>query len=334
MEQRKATYTSAIRMAHLVAMLSQAWRPLSVEQIAQTLNVSARTLYRYRKALNEQLSSSDGKEFLKVIREGKKELWYLSDQEEINSANGFRIISVFVAKSLLKFMEGTVIKDNIDNIWNIVAGQLPPSKKKQLEYFDRKIRCTGFGGKNYEEKDIILAAVLRGLIHQNKIRMLYQSSGIPKGKSRIIHPYTLLLHRDTLYLHAYDEEYREIRTFLVDRIQEASNLSENFRYPLDYNPEALTEGSFGIYDSRSEKPFKVVVSFKAYLWDYITTRSWHPSQKFLSVQDGSFNMELHLSHTTEFIPWVLAFGKEAKVLEPEFLRDTIKNELEQAFMRY
>ena len=334
MEQRKATYTSAVRMAHLVAMLSQAWRPLSVEQIAGTLNVSTRTLSRYRKALNEQLSATDGSDFLKVLREGKKESWYLSDQEEINSANGFRIISVFVAKSLLKFMEGTVIKDNIDNIWNIVAGQLPPSKKKQLEYFDRKIRYTGFGGKQYEEKDIILAAVLRGLIHQNKIRILYLSSGTPEGKSHIIHPYTLLLHRDTLYLHAYDEEYQEIRTFLVDRMQEASTLIETFRYPADYNPEALTEGSFGIYDSRAEKPFKVVISFKEYLWDYITTRSWHPTQKFLPVQDGRFNMEVYLSHITEFLPWVLAFGKEVQVLEPESLRDTIKNELEQALMNY
>ncbi|HQK47522.1 MAG TPA: hypothetical protein PLP52_11340, partial [Syntrophorhabdaceae bacterium] len=151
-ESRKATYTSAVKIARLISMLSQAWRPMSLEQITNILGVSPRTLARYRKALNEHLSSPDGSDFVKVIREGGKECWYLSDQEDINSANGFRIISVFVAKTLLRFLEGTVIKDNLDNIWNIVTGQLPPSKKKQLEYFDRKIRYTGFGAKQYEEK--------------------------------------------------------------------------------------------------------------------------------------------------------------------------------------
>lgn len=333
-ESRKATYTSAVKIARLISMLSQAWRPMSLEQITNILGVSPRTLARYRKALNEHLSSPDGSDFVKVIREGGKECWYLSDQEDINSANGFRIISVFVAKTLLRFLEGTVIKDNLDNIWNIVTGQLPPSKKKQLEYFDRKIRYTGFGAKQYEEKDIILASVLRGLLHQNKMEIDYISGAASKTKKRIIHPYTLLLHRDTLYLDAYDESNNDIRTFLIDRVEEAKVLKETYRYPKDYNPETLTEGSFGVYDSRGKTPFTVKVAFKAYLWDYITTRKWHPTQRFKPVDNGWFIMEVDISHTTEFIPWILAFGKEAKIIEPEHLRNDIIKELKQAFENY
>lgn len=333
-ESRKATYTSAVKIARLISMLSQAWRPMSLEQITNILGVSPRTLARYRKALNEHLSSPDGSDFVKVIREGGKECWYLSDQEDINSANGFRIISVFVAKTLLRFLEGTVIKDNLDNIWNIVTGQLPPSKKKQLEYFDRKIRYTGFGAKQYEEKDIILASVLRGLLHQNKMEIDYISGAASKTKKRIIHPYTLLLHRDALYLDAYDESNKDIRTFLIDRVEEAKVLKETYRYPKDYNPETLTDGSFGVYDSRGKTPFTVKVAFKAYLWDYITTRKWHPTQRFKPVDNGWFIMEVDISHTTEFIPWILAFGKEAKIIEPEHLRNDIIKELKQAFENY
>ncbi|MBP8692450.1 MAG: transcriptional regulator [Sedimentibacter sp.] len=334
MEKRKPTYGSAVRMAQLVAMLSQAWRPLPVEQIAERLNISLRTIYRYRKALNEQITASDGSDFLKVIKEGGKEKWYLTDQEEITNANSFRIISVFVAKSLLKFLEGTVIKDNIDSIWNIVAGQLSPSKKKQLELFDRKIRYTGFGKKNYEEMDMIIAAILRSLIHETKLQILYYSKTVKKEKYHIIHPYTLLLHRDSLYLHAYAEDYKQIRTFIVDAIKEATNTNEPFKYPSDYSPEALTEGSFGIYQSKGKKPFKVVISFKEYLWDYITSRQWHPTQKFFPVTNEWFGMELFVSETIELIPWVLAFGKEVRIIEPEQFRDTIKKELEGALRNY
>ncbi|MCX8110796.1 MAG: WYL domain-containing protein [Syntrophorhabdaceae bacterium] len=333
-ESRKATYTSAVKIARLVSMLSSAWRPLSLEQITNILGVSPRTLARYKKALNENLSASDGTDFIKVIKEGGKEYWYLTDQEDINTANGFRIISVFVVKTLLKFLEGTVIKDNIDNIWNTITGQMPPSRKKQLEYFDRKIRYTGFGSKQYEDKDIVLASTLRALLHQFKMKIIYLSGTSSKGKERTIHPYTLLLHRDALYLIAYDESVGDIRTFLIDRIEDARVINENFKYPRDYNPETLTEGSFGLYDSRGKEPFKVKVAFKAYLWDYITTRKWHPTQRFKPVKDGWFTMEVEISHIIEFIPWILAFGKEAKVVEPESLKETIKNEIQEALGYY
>jgi len=334
MEKRKPTYNAAVRMAQLVSILSQAWRPVSIDIIGEQLNISLRTLKRYRKALNEQLAASDGSNFLKVIRKDNKEMWYLTDQEEIINANAFRIISVFVAKSLLKFMEGTVVKDTIDNIWGAVIGQLAPSKKKQLETFGKKIRYTGFGRKNYEDMDMALATILRGLIHETKIQITHYSKTDKKEKNHIIHPYTLLLHRDSLYLHAYTEDYRQIRTFTVDAIKNAVNLNERFNYPADYDPEKLTEGSFGIYQSKGKKPQKIVVEFKEYLWDYITTRLWHPTQKFLPIKNGWFKMELYLADITEFIPWVLAFGKEVKVGEPEQLFCAIQKEFTEAVKFY
>lgn len=326
MNPRKPTYGSAVRMAELVAMLSRAWRPIPLDQIADHLNISKRTLQRYRKVLNEQLSATDGEDFLKVVRDGGQEKWYLSDQEEITSANAFRIVSVFVAKTLLKFLEGTVIKENIDQVWNIVAGQLAPSKKGQLASFDRKFRHTGFGRKNYEDMDMILATVLRALLHETKIQIIYYSKSVKMEKNHVIHPYTLLLHRDALYLHAFTEDYSEIRTFSIDAIREATNLNEKFGYPADYDPGELTEGSFGIYTSKGKKPKRVKVAFREYLWDYITTRQWHPTQKFVPAKDGWFTMELELTDFTEFVPWVLAFGKEVRVIGPPFLRRNIDEE--------
>ena len=334
METRKPTYGSAVRMAELVSMLSRAWRPLSIDQIARQLAISKRTLQRYRKVLNEQLAGSDGGDFLKVVKENGLEKWYLTDQEEITTANTLRIISVFVAKSLLKFLHGTVVKDTMDNIWEVVTGQMAPSKKKQLQSFDRKIRYTGVGSKSYEEMDLVLATIFRGLIHETKLTIIHYSKTDGKEKSHVIHPYTLLLHRDALYLHAFTEGLGQIRTFTVDAIKDAVNLQEKFAYPAEYDPERLTEGSFGIYASQGRKASKIVVAFREYLWEYITARQWHRTQEFVPARDGWFTMVVHLADQTEFIPWVLAFGKEARVLEPKSLRATIAGELTEAARHY
>lgn len=333
-ERRKPTYGSAVRMAELILMLSKAWRPVPVSRICEHFDISQRTAQRYRKALNENLIAADGGQFLRVIKEGGIEKWYLADQEEIMTATFFRIMSVYVAMLLLKSLKGTVLEDGMKHVWEMVTGQLKPSVKIRLELFERKIRYTGFGRKSYREKNAVLSEILKGLIHQGKLQILHYSHEASKMKYHIIRPYTLLLHRDSLYLHAYVERYSQVRTFSIDRINEVVNTNEPFTYPADYEPDRLTDGSFGIYEEPGARPFKVCVSFRESLREYITTRRWHPTQRFSKLKDGTFTMEVHLTNTNEFIPWVLQFGSEAKVLEPRSLREKIRKDLLSACENY
>jgi len=334
MEKRKPTYGSAVRMSELVLMLSKAWRPVPVTQICEYFNISKRTVQRYRKALNENLIAADGGKILRVTREGGIEKWYLADQEDILTATFFKIMSIYVSMVLLKSLEGTVLEDGVKHAWELISGQLKPSLKIRLEQFDRKIRCSGFGRKSYSSQNEVLTEILRGLIHQSKIQILHYSHRVKGYRYHIIHPYTLLLHRDSLYLHAYVEGYDQIRTFLIDRIKEAVNKNEPFKYPASFTPNELTDGSFGIFQAPDDKPLKITVRFKEILWEYLTTRSWHPTQKFLPVKGGYFAMEVDLKNTNEFIPWILQFGSDAAVIKPESLRDKIKKELYAAYENY
>ena len=334
MEKRKPTYGSAVRMSELVLMLSKAWRPMPVTQICEYFSISQRTAQRYRKALNENLMAADGGKILRVTREGNIEKWYLADQEDILTATFFRIMSIYVAMVLLKSLEGTVLENGVKHAWEMLTGHLKPSLKIKLEQFDRKIRYSGFGRKSYSGQNEVLAEILKGLIHQSKIQILHYSHRVNKDRYHIIHPYTLLLHRDSLYLHAYVEGYEQIRTFMVDRIKEAVNKNEPFKYSVSFNPDELTDGSFGIFQTPEDKPKKITVRFKEILWEYLTTRSWHPAQKFSPVEDGYFKMEVKLTNTDEFIPWILQFGKDAEVLKPKVVRDKIKKELRIAYDNY
>lgn len=334
MDKRKPTYGSAVRMAELVMMLSVAWRPLSVNQICDDLNISPRTAQRYRKALNENLSAADGGDFLRVTKDSGIEKWYLADQTEITNAKYFQIVSVYVALALVKSMEGTVLESGVKHSLEILTESLKPSAKIDLLQFNRKIRFTGFGRKSYSGQNEVLAAILKGLIHQRKVQILHYSHEANKEKYHIIHPYTLLLHRDSLYIHAYVEGYGEIRTFMIDRIMEAAGKDESFKYPVKFNPDELTDGSFGIFKTPGGKLTKIKVQFKDSLCEYLTTRCWHPTQKFSPVKDGCFSMELKLSNTDEFLPWVLQFGSDAIVLEPKALRRKVKEEFRESCENY
>jgi predicted DNA-binding transcriptional regulator YafY len=334
MEKRKPTYGSAIRMSELILMLSKAWRPMPVNYICEYFNISLRTAQRYRKALNENLIAEDGGKILRVVKEGRVEKWYLADQDEIMTATFSRIVSAYVAMVLLKSLESTVIEEGVKQLWEMIAGQLKPSVKIQLEQFERKIRHSGFGRKSYSGQNKELAEILKGLVNQTKLQVLHYSHNVQKEKYHIIHPYTLLLHRDSLYLHAYVEGYDQVRTFLIDRIKEVVNKNEHFRYPSNFDPNQLTDGSFGIFQTPKDRPSKITIQFKEILWEYITTRRWHSTQKFSRIKNGIFTMEIGLKNTNEFIPWVLQFGSDAKVVEPKSLKNKIKKELLSAYENY
>jgi len=334
MDKRKPTYGSAIRMSELVLMLSKAWRPMPVNQICEYFDISKRTAQRYRKALNDNLMAGDGGKFLRVTREGDIEKWYLADQEEILTATFFRIMSVYVAMILLKSLEGTVLENGVKHAWEMITGQLKPSLKIRFEQLDRKIRYSGFGRKSYSAQNKVLTKILKGLIHESKLQILHYSHRVKRDKYHIIHPYTLLLHRDSLYLYAYVEGYNQIRAFLIDRIKEVVNKNESFKYPNSFNPDKITNGSFGVFQTPKDKLYKIIIQFKEILWEYLTTRSWHPTQKFSAVKDGYFTMEFELANTDEFIPWILQYGSDARILEPKLLKEKIKKELRVAYENY
>jgi len=61
---------------------------------------------------------------------------------------------------------------------------------------------------------------------------------------------------------------------------------------------------------------------------------WHDSQKLAQQKDGSVLAEFQLSDTEEIKRWIMSFGKHAVVLEPEELREEIKEELGFLFREY
>lgn len=79
---------------------------------------------------------------------------------------------------------------------------------------------------------------------------------------------------------------------------------------------------------------RVKVRFSPAAARYVEEGRWHASQRLTRQSDGSLVAELHLSVTEEIKRWVLGFGKEAEVLEPEELRKEMAQELQTLLSQY
>ena len=97
-----------------------------------------------------------------------------------------------------------------------------------------------------------------------------------------MHPYRLAYAQGGLYLLAYVPEYREVRTFAVERIQDMSLLEERFT-PIEELPDAAFPHSLGVH---SGPPERVEIDFEPAVADYVRAREWHPSQQLRDAGVG------------------------------------------------
>ena len=77
-------------------------------------------------------------------------------------------------------------------------------------------------------------------------------------------------------------------------------------------------------------PVKVKIWFSADQVRYIKERTWSKSQEIIDQEDGSIILSMETSGWWDVKRWVLSYGSEAKVLEPENLKKEIRDELETA----
>jgi len=67
---------------------------------------------------------------------------------------------------------------------------------------------------------------------------------------------------------------------------------------------------------------------------WIKKKKWHPTQQIADNPDGSVTVFLDISALEDIKGWVLYFGSDAEVLEPEELRYMVKAELVKMSERY
>ena len=323
-EAMDVRYAPAQRLHALRAFLNSP-SGASVYDIAEKFDVSARTAIRYVEALRRAGEPL----FDEVV--GKRKVWRLmpTSRTKTLTLSTSQMMSLFLSRRVFDFLEGTGFKEDLDDVF----AKLEATLKKQDTAFgrnlDRKIYDVNEAPHVYEGRSEHVNAILTGLLKEQRLAVVHESV---RGQARFeIDPYTLLVYKKGLYLAGWSHRHGEIRTFALDGFSEVEWLrGQGFDYPKDYHPARLYEGAFGIFGG---EPSHVRIRFSAKVARYVTRRRWHPSQRFKNVA-GGIEMEMDVRGSTEIVSWLLGFGKEAEVLEPQELRSSIARELESALASY
>jgi predicted DNA-binding transcriptional regulator YafY len=105
----------------------------------------------------------------------------------------------------------------------------------------------------------------------------------------------------------------------------------SFEYPEDFDPEKKLSEAF---DMVFDNPIEARIWFSADQAKYVKERRFARRQKIIDQPDGSIILEMKTSGWWDVKRWVLGYGKDAVVLEPEKLRGEIREELKSQVKRY
>jgi predicted DNA-binding transcriptional regulator YafY len=331
----RGRFTQHRRLDKLRALLGQHPKGLTLYELAEAVGVTPRSMRRYLKEVShelelEPLPTRAGGALRWRVRSGE-----LPRKIELRRTQAYAILA---ARKLFEPMRGSTLFDEIEMATErlLALAQRPgrgPNAGLADARLEQRFLYLPVAPKDYGTHTEELDDLFQAVADLRPLRCRYRSGAKDTEETIVIHPYAMVLYKDSIYCVGLHTGRGEIRTFLLDRMRDTeSSALERFDLPPDFKVDDYFQGGFGIW--RGTKKIKVAIDFDASVAELVRSRRVHETQKLVVLPNGALRLSMTVGDTTELASWVLGWGRKATVVEPEALVRDVARELEQALAHY
>jgi predicted DNA-binding transcriptional regulator YafY len=313
------------RMGRVIAVLRAHPNGIRVEELARRVDMSVRTVYRDLRAIDEEIGVgvwSDeglwgvvGDDFLPPLKLTLSEAMavVLSARLMVRYADKY---DPDLAAAFEKLEEGlpTALREHVERTLDSL------SRHARDETFSRHVHL-----------------LTRAWAERRVVTLDYEPAQYGTGSERrraTVQPYLIepSLQTHALYLIGWDETRNGIRTFKIERIRDVSLTPRTFEPPEAGELERTLRQAWDII--ADQQAAEVVLRFAPSVAARVGETTWHPTQRLERQADGSLVWRATVAGTIEIRLWILSWGDEVEVLEPESLRDDVAATWRRALARY
>ena len=179
-----------------------------------------------------------------------------------------------------------------------------------------------------------ISDLFNAIVHQRVVEVVYQPFQ-DEPKRILFHPYYLKEFNSRWFIWGFSPNMdKPLVNLALDRICEPIFEKGNEVYlPKDINWDEYFEDVIGVSIPETElEQIKVKVTAKRA--PYLLTKPLHLSQKNRTLENGEVELRIKVKVNNELISLLLSFGSDLEVMEPNWLREKMKSELEQLILRY
>ncbi len=315
------------RAIRLLSIIERNANGLRVADMAEQLGAPPRAVYRDLDVL-QQLDVP-----LYTDKSGRESYWKIDPDYRIKLSVPFtlsELLSLYLAQDSIRPLDGTVYHDSLQSLFEKVWAVLPKPLFRQMVALRGSFISGIPAQKNYGDYREFVKVIQEAIEGRKVLQLLYHPRDQAPAE-RKLNPYTAHVYNGSLYVIGHCHLRKDIRTFVVDRIQKIKLTDESFTIPPGFSLESYLRHSFGMF---TEELVRVRVHFHKSLTRYLLERRWHPSQKNKKLKDDSLELAFEVAGTKEIKTWIMGFGSLAKVLEPASLVKEIKDDLEKSLKSY
>ncbi|WP_139492452.1 helix-turn-helix transcriptional regulator [Brevibacillus dissolubilis] len=192
-----------------------------------------------------------------------------------------------------------------------------------------RLLATGRDHDHSRDEKERIEALRQAMLHTKKVQFRYtKKAPEPDGNResfRVVAPYGLVLVHGSWILIAQCDLRQEIRHFRLSRMSELQVIAETYEYPADFRLQDYQPADDRHVYVRMLAKRGIVDRVKEANHFYLDTMEEHP--------DGLL-MTFRVRYPEELLEWILGWGANVVVLEPESLRGRIREEAEKMLGHY
>jgi predicted DNA-binding transcriptional regulator YafY len=301
------------RLLRMQILLNQNPDGLSIDEIASRCSISKRTAYRDLKALESEIGVPIWEE---GVKRGISEGYFLPPISLTPSEAAI----VFLAARLIQnysHLNNPGLASTFMKLNSIVPLPLKKEIQNILEYLEKQPRDT--------RKINNFNKLIQAWLSQRKVKILCQYIDEEEPVERIIDPYFIepSIIGGSSYVIAYCHLKKTICAFKLERIiGDVSIEPDTYEIPVDFSTLDYLGAAWGI--QTDDEIQTVRLRFTPRISRVIAEFNIHPTQVNEVQKDGSLIMTLKVRDRIHFCNWIIGWADEVEVLEPESLKNQIR----------
>lgn len=301
----------------------------TIEELSEGLGIDRRSVYRLLDVIEEiGIPIYDDKGVMDRKKRWKIEESYLKKLPNLGlpdlKLTLSELIALYFIKGSEKAYQGTEIEKKVNSAFKKIDAFVPAGMSERLGRIKTLFIPSSKFSKDYSGKEKIIESLTDAMLQKKTCRIKYHSFYDDAVKEFKIDPLYFFENSGGLYIFATAAAFKNVITLAVERIQNLEVTDLTFEHPKGFNPEENLNTAFRII---WDDPVKAKIWFSKDQARYIKERKWAKEQRITENKDGSIILEMKTSGMNDVKRWVLSYGADARVIEPEKLKIEIIREL-------
>lgn len=167
--------------------------------------------------------------------------------------------------------------------------------------------------------------IYKAILDKEQVHIKYKGNN-GEISEREVQPLKYLRYKGEYYLVANCLLKNQIRYFKLARIQKYKLTNKKFEFEKDVE-EILKMGQANKFGIFSGEEYDLKLEIKPPMANTISERIWVDNQVVEELEDGSIIFKAKMKGGPELISWILSMGDSVRILEPEKLKNQIKDKL-------